>query len=129
MQLEAEGEKGKKKVMEQTFSFYTLCSSSSFKLSSLSLLFFLLIQIRSFHAQTHDFKKPPVPALIVFGDSIVDPGNNNKLATVIKCDFPPYGRDFVEQKPTGRFCNGRIPSDFLGKSKELKQINSFSLSL
>ena len=57
-----------------------------------------------------------VPALIVFGDSIVDPGNNNDLVSVAKCNFPPYGRDFIGGIPTGRFSNGKIPSDFIGPS-------------
>jgi hypothetical protein len=54
------------------------------------------------------------PALIVFGDSIVDPGNNNGINTIIKANFPPYGHDFHNHTPTGRFCNGRIPTDFIG---------------
>ncbi|XP_062074624.1 GDSL esterase/lipase EXL3-like [Humulus lupulus] len=53
------------------------------------------------------------PALFVFGDSIVDPGNNNFIKTIVKCDFPPYGRDFNGGMPTGRFSNGRIPTDIL----------------
>lgn len=57
---------------------------------------------------------PLVPAVIVFGDSIVDPGNNNVIKTIVKCNFPPYGVDFVGHKPTGRFCNGKIPTDFIG---------------
>lgn len=62
-------------------------------------------------------KLPPnveVPAVIAFGDSIVDPGNNNKIKTLVKCNFPPYGKDFEGGNPTGRFCNGKIPSDLLG---------------
>lgn len=55
-----------------------------------------------------------VPAVIVFGDSIVDPGNNNHVKTIVKCNFPPYGRDFIGRKPTGRFCNGVVPSDIIG---------------
>ncbi|MBA0793494.1 hypothetical protein Gohar_017895, partial [Gossypium harknessii] len=47
---------------------------------------------------------PLVPALIIFGDSVVDVGNNNNLNTLIKSNFPPYGRDFVNHRPTGRFC-------------------------
>lgn len=54
------------------------------------------------------------PAVIAFGDSIVDTGNNNNLKTVVKCNFPPYGKDFEGGVPTGRFCNGKIPSDLLG---------------
>ncbi|KAK3226694.1 hypothetical protein Dsin_006556 [Dipteronia sinensis] len=56
--------------------------------------------------------QPLVPALIIFGDSIVDVGNNNNLNTVIKANFPPYGRDFVNHRPTGRFCNGKLATDF-----------------
>jgi hypothetical protein len=39
-------------------------------------------------------KLPPnvsVPAVLVFGDSIVDTGNNNNnLRTTARCNFPPY---------------------------------------
>ncbi|XP_052173350.1 GDSL esterase/lipase At5g03810-like [Diospyros lotus] len=35
-----------------------------------------------------------VPILCIFGDSVVDVGNNNNLTTLIKVNFPPYGRDF-----------------------------------
>ncbi|KAJ8899658.1 hypothetical protein K2173_019354 [Erythroxylum novogranatense] len=55
---------------------------------------------------------PLVPSLIIFGDSVVDVGNNNKLITIIKANFPPYGRDFVTHTPTGRFCNGKLATDF-----------------
>ncbi|EEF33731.1 GDSL esterase/lipase At5g03820 [Ricinus communis] len=55
---------------------------------------------------------PIVPALIIFGDSVVDVGNNNNLNTLIKANFPPYGRDFVTHRPTGRFCNGKLATDF-----------------
>ncbi|KAF8676731.1 hypothetical protein HU200_046846 [Digitaria exilis] len=66
--------------------------------------------------------KPLAPALIVFGDSIVDPGNNNDIKTIIKANFPPYGVDFVNHKPTGRFCNGRIPTDFIASRLGLKEL-------
>ncbi|XWS43493.1 hypothetical protein CRYUN_Cryun16bG0108800 [Craigia yunnanensis] len=55
---------------------------------------------------------PLVPALNIFGDSVVDVGNNNNLNTPIKANFPPYGRDFVTHRPTGRFCNGKLATDF-----------------
>ncbi|KAL5200623.1 hypothetical protein ABZP36_021826 [Zizania latifolia] len=63
------------------------------------------------------------PALIVFGDSIVDPGNNNGINTIIKADFPPYGHDFGQShRPTGRFCNGRIPTDFIASRLGIKEL-------
>ncbi|CAN6293440.1 unnamed protein product [Urochloa humidicola] len=69
---------------------------------------------------------PPVgnrtrpPALFVFGDSIVDPGNNNALTTLIRCNFPPYGQNFPGHNATGRFSNGRIPSDILASRLGIK---------
>ncbi|KAG5000732.1 GDSL esterase/lipase APG-like [Glycine soja] len=53
-----------------------------------------------------------VPAIITFGDSAVDVGNNDYLPTLFKADYPPYGRDFVNHQPTGRFCNGKLATDF-----------------
>ncbi|KAG1368825.1 GDSL esterase/lipase [Cocos nucifera] len=53
-----------------------------------------------------------VPGFIIFGDSVVDVGNNNHRLTLVKANFPPYGRDFIHHTPTGRFCNGKIATDF-----------------
>lgn len=61
-----------------------------------------------------------VPAVIVFGDSSVDAGNNNQISTVLKSNFGPYGRDFYGGRPTGRFSNGRIPPDFISEAFGLK---------
>jgi GDSL-like Lipase/Acylhydrolase len=63
-----------------------------------------------------------IPAVIVFGDSTVDPGNNNVIGTVLKSNFPPYGRDFQDGVPTGRFCNGRLPTDFISEAVGLPPI-------
>lgn len=56
-----------------------------------------------------------VPAIITFGDSAVDVGNNDYLPTLFKADYPPYGRDFINHQPTGRFCNGKLATDITGK--------------
>ncbi|XP_042512285.1 GDSL esterase/lipase At2g04570-like [Macadamia integrifolia] len=61
-----------------------------------------------------------VPAVIVFGDSSVDSGNNNLIQTILKSNFEPYGRDFEGGHPTGRFSNGRIPPDFISEALGLK---------
>lgn len=45
-------------------------------------------------------------AFFVFGDSLVDSGNNNYLATTARADSPPYGLDYPTHRPTGRFSNG-----------------------
>lgn len=58
--------------------------------------------------------QPLVPAIITFGDSSVDVGNNDYIHTIFKADFPPYGRDFKNHVATGRFCNGKLATDITG---------------
>ncbi|KAK9158751.1 hypothetical protein Scep_005325 [Stephania cephalantha] len=73
----------------------------------------LLVMVLFFyvaHAQ------PLVPGFFIFGDSVVDAGNNNHLYTLVKANFPPYGRDFVTHSPTGRFCNGKLATDFTAEN-------------
>ncbi|CAI9094331.1 OLC1v1030054C1 [Oldenlandia corymbosa var. corymbosa] len=66
-----------------------------------------------------------VPALFVIGDSSVDCGTNNFLGTFARADRLPYGRDFDTHQPTGRFCNGRIPVDYLALRLGLPFIPSY----
>lgn len=54
-----------------------------------------------------------VPGLFIFGDSLVDNGNNNGLLTLARANYRPYGIDFP-QGTTGRFTNGRTFVDALG---------------
>uniref|UniRef100_A0A0E0QW58 SGNH hydrolase-type esterase domain-containing protein n=1 Tax=Oryza rufipogon TaxID=4529 RepID=A0A0E0QW58_ORYRU len=74
-----------------------------------------------------------VPAVLAFGDSIVDTGNNNYLPTIVRSNFPPYGRDFPGGKATGRFSDGKISIDLLGCAPEdtprtMCQINSIHVN-
>uniref|UniRef100_A0A0D3D742 Uncharacterized protein n=1 Tax=Brassica oleracea var. oleracea TaxID=109376 RepID=A0A0D3D742_BRAOL len=69
-----------------------------------------------------------VSALFAFGDSILDTGNNNNLTTLSKCNYFPYGRNFVGGKATGRFGNGRYPTtlrDRLAHRAEAQAITGF----
>ncbi|KAF6176456.1 hypothetical protein GIB67_010093 [Kingdonia uniflora] len=54
--------------------------------------------------------------ILVFGDSSVDPGNYNRLLTTFKGNFEPYGKNFFNGCPTGKFCNGRLPTDFIAEA-------------
>ncbi|KAK9192630.1 hypothetical protein WN944_003323 [Citrus x changshan-huyou] len=58
---------------------------------------------------------------MAFGDSILDTGNNNNLISLIKCNFPPYGQDFIGGKPTGRFCNGKVLTDLIAEGLGVKE--------
>ncbi|CAI9783704.1 unnamed protein product [Fraxinus pennsylvanica] len=59
-------------------------------------------------------------AILIFGDSTVDPGNNNYITTPFRSNFPPYGKDFLNQAATGRFTNGRLADDFIANYVGLK---------
>ncbi|CAM8919058.1 unnamed protein product [Rhodiola kirilowii] len=61
------------------------------------------------------------PALLVFGDSIVDPGNNNGMVTPSRADYAPYGQDFQGGKATGRFSNGKLPTDYIAEELSIKE--------
>uniref|UniRef100_A0A804LZ06 GDSL esterase/lipase n=1 Tax=Zea mays TaxID=4577 RepID=A0A804LZ06_MAIZE len=52
-------------------------------------------------------------AFFVFGDSLVDNGNNNYLMTTARADSPPYGIDYPTHRPTGRFSNGKNIPDII----------------
>ncbi|KAB1222802.1 hypothetical protein CJ030_MR2G022293 [Morella rubra] len=54
-------------------------------------------------------------AFFVFGDSLVDSGNNNYLATIARADAPPYGIDYPTHRPTGRFSNGLNIPDLISQ--------------
>lgn len=72
-------------------------------------------------------KKAP-PATFVLGDSLVDVGNNNYLTfTLAVADHKPYGIDRADQKPTGRFCNGKIIPDLVSKFSHLDTIEHDAL--
>lgn len=54
-------------------------------------------------------------AFFVFGDSLVDSGNNNYLATTARADSPPNGIDYPTHRPTGRFSNGLNLPDIISE--------------
>jgi len=52
-------------------------------------------------------------AFFVFGDSLVDNGNNNYLATTARADGYPYGIDSASHRASGRFSNGLNMPDLI----------------
>ncbi|XP_047943870.1 GDSL esterase/lipase At1g29670-like [Salvia hispanica] len=84
-----------------------------------NLFYFLLLNLVIFQfggvvsaSQVHCF--------FIFGDSLVDNGNNNYLNTTAKVNYSPYGIDFPAG-PTGRFTNGRNTADFLAELLEIDE--------
>ncbi|KAA8538950.1 hypothetical protein F0562_025642 [Nyssa sinensis] len=60
-------------------------------------------------------------AFFVFGDSLVDCGNNNYLATPARADSRPYGIDYPTHRPTGRFSNGFNIPDIISENLGLER--------
>ncbi|GAB2299036.1 hypothetical protein Dimus_033110 [Dionaea muscipula] len=58
--------------------------------------------------------EPQVPCYFIFGDSLVDNGNNNNIASLARANYLPYGIDF-SQGPTGRFTNGKTTVDVISQ--------------
>ncbi|XP_073009884.1 GDSL esterase/lipase At2g40250-like [Typha latifolia] len=88
---------------------------------AMDLFFFLLTIFSLFHhpvqALTHN-----ISAVFAFGDSTLDPGNNNHLSTLIKANHPPYGRDFPGSAATGRFTDGKLITDYLVSSLQINDL-------
>ncbi|RLM80070.1 GDSL esterase/lipase [Panicum miliaceum] len=77
----------------------------------------LLLLLTTSSAGAARASSPRVPAVIVFGDSTVDTGNNNQILTPLRANFPPYGRDMPGgPRATGRFGNGRLPPDLISEA-------------
>ncbi|KAL4180361.1 hypothetical protein AMTRI_Chr13g91760 [Amborella trichopoda] len=81
----------------------------------------LLLLLLSFNGGTMGDGK--LGASFIFGDSLVDAGNNNYLSTLSKANIAPNGIDFKAfgGRPTGRYTNGRTIGDIVGE--ELGQSN------
>jgi len=80
------------------------------------LIFFLIYGIISTQCLGNICLPKEHVALFVFGDSLFDVGNNNYINTTTDylANYPPYGETFFKY-PTGRFSDGRVIPDFIGK--------------
>jgi len=83
--------------------------------STLASLLFLLVSLIDYHGEAAGSNG--LGASFIFGDSLVDAGNNNYLSTLSKANIPPNGIDFKATggNPTGRYTNGRTIGDIIGK--------------
>ncbi|KAL8129866.1 hypothetical protein V2J09_019021 [Rumex salicifolius] len=90
---------------------------------STTTLHFLIISTLIFTSYNTN-AQPLFPAILVFGDSTVDTGNNNHLSPVLflnRGDHAPYGRDYPGHISTGRFSNGKLLPDFISSVLGLKE--------
>lgn len=83
-----------------------LCSSTS--------LFWLIISFALVHTSVVFVHSAGFTSFI-FGDSLVDAGNNNYIPSTARANYRPHGIDYPGGIPTGRFGNGKIISDYVGE--------------
>lgn len=74
------------------------------------IIFFVGIEVNA--SKHHHNARHRHRHLFVFGDSYADTGNINRL--LANSWKSPYGETFPG-KPTGRFSDGRVLTDFIGK--------------
>ncbi|KAI3973271.1 hypothetical protein MKW92_022613 [Papaver armeniacum] len=77
---------------------------------SLSLYFHVLVVLQCFVVLC---LAKDLPAMFIFGDSLVEAGNNNYIVSLSKANYAPNGIDFG--KPTGRYTNKRTIVDVIGQ--------------
>lgn len=65
---------------------------------------------------------PYFPAILIFGDSTVDTGNNNFIPTIFKANYFPYGKDFPGHVATGRFSDGKLIPDMVASKLGIKDL-------
>lgn len=89
-------------------------SASGMKLWWVVIVLSMLPNMQDYGVVDAD-QAPQVPCFFIFGDSLVDSGNNNLLNTKAKVNYKPYGIDYPNGS-TGRFSNGRTIVDIMGLS-------------
>lgn len=85
------------------------------------LLILLPITLQIIFECNAETSKQKFTAILVFGDSTVDSGNNNHILTLFQGNHPPYGRAFPGRLPTGRFSDGKLVPDLLASILGLKE--------
>ncbi|XP_041004384.1 GDSL esterase/lipase At1g71691-like [Juglans microcarpa x Juglans regia] len=93
------------------------------KFRLLMLAFFVVLSVSS--GQGSGRGREMVPAMFIFGDSLIDNGNNNNLPSFAKANYFPYGIDF-KGGPTGRFSNGYTMVDEIAELLGLPLIPAYS---
>ncbi|KAI5425522.1 GDSL esterase/lipase At5g03610 [Lathyrus oleraceus] len=72
----------------------------------------------------HHHHKEPITKLFVFGDSYADTGNIN--SSLVPSRNEPYGVTFPG-KPSGRFSDGRVLTDYIAKYLKVKSPASYTV--
>ncbi|WZZ54929.1 hypothetical protein YC2023_055036 [Brassica napus] len=87
------------------------------------ILFIATTLLASCNAAENAASQPLFPAILIFGDSTVDTGNNNyPINTFFRATHLPYGIDLPNHEANGRFSNGKLIPDILAAKYNIKQL-------
>lgn len=90
---------------------------------TIGAILFLITLVVSSNAAKNAKTKPLAPAILIFGDSSVDTGNNNYLADAnFKANHIPYGVDLPGKAASGRFSNGKLYCDIVASKLHIKEL-------
>ncbi|CAN4076447.1 unnamed protein product [Withania somnifera] len=98
-------------------------------MATLSLTQFLLLitLVASFYSPSSAQTKCNIQSVYQLGDSLADAGNVIRTpgaSIIFRADRAPYGETFF-RRPTGRFSNGRVITDFVSQSFKLPFLNAY----
>ncbi|OMO65843.1 Lipase, GDSL [Corchorus olitorius] len=82
-------------------------------------LIYIIYQIVGIYYSLGICSAQDVSAFFVFGDSLVDAGNNYFINIMIKSEYP-NGIDFAKGSPSRRYTNGRTVPDIIGEELGFK---------
>ena len=68
------------------------------------------------------------PTYFVFGDSLVDSGNNNYIITTVRENMYSYGIDYPTGRPIGQFSNGLNIANFISTYQVITILETFHLT-
>ncbi|GAB2268947.1 hypothetical protein Dimus_003885 [Dionaea muscipula] len=93
-------------------------TTSSINLPALAITIYASILLLPFNAHAAATIPENHVALFIFGDSLYDVGMNSHFKHGTLSTYWPYGETFFN-KPTGRYCNGRLVPDFVAEFANL----------
>ncbi|KAG0568701.1 hypothetical protein M758_6G036300 [Ceratodon purpureus] len=86
------------------------------KFQGYTMVLLFMVALNGCLCANKDSEKNVYPAAaFIFGDSLVDAGNNNYIGSLARANYGANGVDFPGGKATGRFCNGRTVADIIGQ--------------
>lgn len=90
---------------------------------TIAVILFLTTLVASSNAAKKATTRPLAPAILIFGDSSVDTGNNNYLPDAnFKSNHIPYGVDLPGKAASGRFSNGKLYCDIIASKLHIKEL-------